>query len=95
MKTRADFSPLLWLGLVLFIALAIAFLLPVTPQDFWWYLRIGRDTLASGSVPGVDALTFTRTGTPVVYHSWGSAVLFWLFYKAGGLSFTVLFRGLL
>lgn len=95
MKTRADFSPLLWLGLVLFIALAIAFLLPITPQDFWWYLRIGRDTLASGSVPGVDTLTFTRAGTPVVYHSWGSAVLFWLLYKAGGLSLTVLLRGLL
>jgi hypothetical protein len=95
MKTRADFSPLLWLGLVLFIVLAIAFLLPVTTQDFWWYLRIGRDTLASGSVPVVDALTFTRAGTPVVYHSWGSAVFFWLLYKAGGLSLAVFLRGLL
>ncbi len=95
MKTRADFSPLLWLGLVLFISLAIAFLLPVTPQDYWWYLRIGRDTLASGSVPVVDALTFSQAGAPVVYHSWGSAVLFWLLYKAGGLSLTVFLRGLL
>jgi hypothetical protein len=94
MKTR-DTAPLLWLGLVTAIALAIAFLLPVTPQDFWWYLRIGRDTLATGSVPTVDTLTLSQAGTPVVYHSWGAAVLFWLIYRLGGLSLTVLLRGIL
>jgi hypothetical protein len=93
MKPRSDTASLLWLALVLFIALTIAFLLPVTPQDYWWYLRVGRDTLASGAVPRLDALTFTQAGTPVVYHSWGAAVLFWLVYKLGGLSLTVLLRG--
>jgi hypothetical protein len=85
----------LLLALVLMVLLAIAFLLPVTPQDYWWYMRIGKDTLASGAVPKVDTLTFTRSGTPVVYQSWGAAVLFWLLYQAGGLSLTVLARGLL
>jgi hypothetical protein len=92
---RSDTAPLLWLGLVLAIALAIAFLLPVTPQDYWWYLRIGRDTLTVGAVPGVDALTFTQAGAPVVYHSWGAAVLFWLTFKLGDLPLTVFLRGLL
>ncbi|NTV37701.1 MAG: hypothetical protein HGA82_00650 [Anaerolineales bacterium] len=90
-----DTAPLLWLGLVLAIALAIAFLLPVTPNDYWWYLRVGRDTLTQGTVPATDALTWSQTGTLVAYHSWGTAVLFWLVYKLGGLTLTVLLRGLL
>jgi hypothetical protein len=95
MKPRSDTAALLWLGLVLSITLAIAFLLPVTPQDYWWYLRVGRDTLTTGAVPQVDTLSYTQMGSPVVNFSWGAAILFWLIYKIGGLSLTVLARGLL
>jgi hypothetical protein len=83
----------LWLGLVLCIALCIAFLLPVTPEDYWWYLRVGQQTLTSGAIPGVDTFTYTIAGQTVYYHSWGAAVLFWLIYKAGGLALTVFLRG--
>jgi hypothetical protein len=93
MKTRIDTAAILWLGLILLIALSIAFLLPVTPQDYWWFLRVGHDTLASGAVPRVESMTFTRTGSPVDYQAWGAAVLFWLVYRFGGLSLTVLLRG--
>jgi hypothetical protein len=93
MKIHTDTASFLWLGLVLLVALSIAFLLPVTPQDYWWYLRIGHDTLASGAVARLDTLTFTQAGTPVDYQSWGAAVLFWLVYRLGGLSLTVLLRG--
>ncbi len=95
MRSRIDTAAILWLGLVLLIALSIAFLLPVTPQDYWWYLRVGHDTLALGAVPRLDTLTFTRVGTPVDYQSWGAAVIFWLVYRLGGLSLTVLLRGVL
>jgi len=95
MKSRSDTAALLWLGLVLSIALAIAFLLPVTPQDYWWYLRVGRDILTAGALPHVDTLSYTQAGSPVFYFSWGAAVLFWLIYKLGGLTLTVLVRGLL
>ena len=94
-KPHSDTAPLLWLALVLSIAMAIAFLLPVTPQDYWWYLRIGRDTLASGAIPRVDTLTYSQAGSPVVYFSWGAALLFWRIYQLGGLSLTLLVRGLL
>jgi hypothetical protein len=94
-KPHFDTAALLWLALVLFIALSIAFLLPVTPQDYWWYLRIGRETLMSGSIPSLDTLTFSQAGTPVVYHSWAAAVMLWLIYKLGGLPLTVLLRGAL
>jgi len=66
MKSR-DSAPLLWLGLVLMIVLDITFLMPVTEQDNWWYLRIGRDTLASGAVACLDTLTFSQSGMPVRY----------------------------
>jgi len=95
MKNRSDTAAIVWLGLVLLIALSIAFLLPVTPQDYWWYLRVGHDTLVSGAVPRLETMTFTRTGTPVDYQSWGAALLFWLIYRLGGLSLTVLLRGVL
>jgi len=95
MKPRSDTAALLWLGLACSIALAIAFLLPVTPQDYWWYLRIGRDTLTAGALPQSNMLSINQAGIPVVYFSWGSAVLFWLIYKLGGLTLTVLVRGLL
>lgn len=85
----------LWLGLVLLISLCIAFLLPMAPEDYWWYVRIGRETLASSAVPGVDTLTYSVAGQALYYHSWGSAVLFWLLYRAGGLTLTVLLRGVI
>jgi hypothetical protein len=95
MNSRPDSADLLWLGLVLLVALSIAFLLPVTPQDYWWYLRLGRDTLASGAIPQVETFTYSQAGLPVVYHSWGAALLYWLVYRLGGLTLTVLLRGLL
>ncbi len=85
---------LLWLGLLLLVLLGLAFLLPVTPNDYWWYVRIGRDTLLDGAIQRVDTLSYTRAQQPVVYHSWLSAVVFWLVYNAGGISLTVLLRGL-
>jgi len=95
-KNRSPFlansNDWLYLGLTLFIVLTIAFLLPVTPNDYWWYVRIGRDTLQAGAVPRFDALSSTQAGAPVVYHSWLSAVVFWLLYRLGGLPLTFLAR---
>ncbi len=94
-KKFARDGSLLYLGIVLMIALCIAFLLPVTPEDFWWYLRVGKETLTSGVIARVDSFTWTAAGQPMFYHSWGSALIFWLVYKSGGLTLIVLLRGLL
>ncbi len=40
---------------------------PGTP----WHLRLGNEILASGSVPRLDSLTWTRSGAPWVDQSWG------------------------
>ncbi len=86
---------LLWLSVIVFITLILAFLLPVTPHDYWWYLRIAQDTLLTGSIPQNNHLSFAQAGRPVLYHSWGAAILLWLAYHWGGLSLSVLLRGLL
>jgi hypothetical protein len=84
----------LYLGLLLLVVLSIAFLLPVEPNDYWWYVRIGQDTLKAGAIPTVDTLSYTQAGQTVIYHSWLSAVLFAFLDQLGGISLTVLVRGL-
>jgi hypothetical protein len=94
-ETRASSSySFLWLSLLLFPLLLIAFLLPITPQDYWWYLRLGRDILESGSVPTVDTMSFPSAGQPIFYQGWLAAVMFWIVYRLGGLTLTFLLRGL-
>lgn len=95
-RTAAASSPgynFLWLSLLLFPLLLLAFLLPVPPQDYWWYLRLGRDILSTGAVPSVDTYTFTRLGQPMYYQAWLAAVIFWGAYRLGGLALTFLLRG--
>jgi hypothetical protein len=84
----------LWLSLGLLIILLIAFILPVVPNDYWWYLRLGQDILRTGSVPVQETFSYTRAGQPVVHPSWLSAVVFWLAYRTGGLTLTFLLRGI-
>jgi len=84
----------LWLALTLFVLLTVSFLLPIQPHDYWWYLRVGKDTLQHGSIPTVDTISFTQAGRPVFYQSWLAAVLLYLTYAAGGATLTFLLRGL-
>ncbi len=86
---------ILWWGLVIWMVASIAVLMPLEPNDYWWYLRVGRDTLHDGAVPVVDTLSHTQAGRPVVYHSWLAAVLFYLIRLWGGDGLTMLCKALL
>ncbi len=94
MPTLRD-SAILWWGLVMWLVLSIAVLTPIAPNDYWWYARVGRDTLRDGAVPVVDTLSYTQAGKPVAYHSWLSAVLFYLLRQWGGDGLTVLVKAVL
>ncbi len=85
----------LWLSLVMLIILSIAFLLPVGPLDYWFYVRVGKDTLQNLAVPQVDTISWSQFGRPIYYQPWLSALVFWLAYAGGGLTLTFLLRGLL
>jgi len=85
----------LWLGLLLFVVFSIAFLLPILPNDFWWYLRLGGDILMNGEIPSVDTYTSTIYGTPQVYPMWLSAIFFFWIHEFGGLPLIGLIRGIM
>jgi hypothetical protein len=85
----------LWLTIMLFMLLTVSFLLPIQPHDYWWYLRVGKDTVQHGYIPTVDTISFTQAGRPVFYQSWLAAVILWLTYAAGGAALTFLLRGLI
>jgi hypothetical protein len=96
---RSGFRPLpfsqdlLWLSLALFVLVTVAFLMSVDTMDYWWYLRVGQETLANRAVPTTDTLSFTVAGQPFVLFPWLSAVFLWLAYHLGGMTLTVFLRG--
>jgi hypothetical protein len=84
---------LLWLSLGLLPLVGFSFMLSIPAQDFWWYLRLGREILEAGAVPLVDTLGYSRAGQPIYYQQWLSGLLFWLVYRLGGIPLTYLLRG--
>lgn len=84
----------LWLSITLLPLLLIAFILPISMQDYWWYLRLGKDIVSGGVIPNVDTYSFTHAGEPIINLTWLSAVLLWLTYSTGGITGTFLLRGL-
>jgi hypothetical protein len=93
--TKPRSYDLLWLSLALLPLLLVAFLLPLTPHDYWWYLRLGREILESGSVPSADTYSYTFAGQPLINQPWLAGILFWLIYARGGMTLTFLARGLM
>lgn len=90
---KNDPLALVWLALLLFFVLILLFLLPLVPNDFWWYLRLGQDILHTGALPAVDAYSYTAAGTPFIYHAWLSAVTLWFTFQAGGVPLTFVLQG--
>ena len=76
------------------VILFIVSLLPLIPNDYWWYVRLGNDIIANRAIPYVDTYSFTRYGEPVVYQSWLSAVILGITYESGGIPLTFLLRSL-
>jgi hypothetical protein len=87
----ADF---LWIAFTLFPILAIAFILPVHPNDYWWYVRMGGEIARAGSIPGVDELSSTMSGQPYLLQPWLAAWIFWVLQSLLGIGGAVLAAGL-
>jgi hypothetical protein len=85
----------LWLGIALLPLLGISFMLAIQPQDYWWVLRVGQETLQNGAIPATDTISLSQLHQPIIYQTWLSGIIFWLVYKTGGISLTFLLRGIL
>ena len=85
----------LWLSIALLPLLGISFMLAIQPQDYWWVMRVGQETMQNWAVPSIDTISLSQTHQPIIYQTWLSGVIFWLVYKLGGISSTFLLRGIL
>ena len=86
---------LLWLSIALLPLIGLSFMLSVPAQDYWWYLRLGKDILTEGAIPLVDTMGYSRAGQPIFYQQWLSGIIFYLVYQAGGVTLTFLLRAIL
>ncbi len=75
--------------------MALAFLMPIQPNDYGWYVRLGNEIVHSGRLPTIEFMSYTQSGQPAVYQYWLSGVIFWAVREAGGETGTGLLRGLL
>ncbi len=82
-------------SLALMPVLAIAFLLPIQPNDYSWYVRLGGEIVRTGSIPTAEFMSYTQAGQPAVYQHWLAGVVFWGVEQMGGALLTNLLRGIL
>ncbi len=54
---------LLWLSLAILPLVTLSFLFAIHAQDYWWYVRIGQETLLQKAVPTVDTISYTYPGS--------------------------------
>jgi hypothetical protein len=85
----------LWLSLAILPLITLSFLFAIHPQDYWWVLRVGQETVTNGTVPTTETMSWTQAGQPIVYEPWLAGVFFWLVYDRGGAAATFLLRGIL
>lgn len=95
MKNPSRSYDLLWLSIALLPLIGLSFMLSVPAQDYWWYLRLGKDILEQGAIPLVDTMGYSRAGEPIFYQQWLSGIIFYLVYQAGAAPLTFLLRAVL
>lgn len=95
MKNPSRSYDLLWLSIALLPLIGLSFMLTVPAQDYWWYLRLGRDILEQGAIPLVDTMSHSRAGEPIFYQQWLSGIIFYLAYQTGNAPLTFLLRAVL
>ena len=73
------------LVLLLFAFAVAASVGTATDPDLWWHLRTG-EVIVEDGIPRTDIFSYTVAGTDWITHEWGSQVLMWLLWSAGGAS---------
>ncbi len=94
-RTPLNSYDILLLSITLLVLVTLSFQLSIAPNDYWWCLRVGHETLANGAVPATDTYSWTQYGKPIVYQPWLACVALWLTYDAGSALLSYIVRGLL
>jgi hypothetical protein len=84
----------LWAIMTLALIGVFIALVPTTPHDFWWHLKVGQ-IVADRGIPTTNLFAWTLpVDAPFVYATWLGEWLFYALYQLGGLPATVLARNL-
>ena len=83
-------SEFLAFSFVMMVILSIVALLPLTPNDFFPFLRIGAEIIKTGHIPTTEFMTFTQFGKPADYPYWLSSLFLLGVYKLGGVTLTAI-----
>jgi hypothetical protein len=64
---------------------------PIRPHDFWWHAAVGREIVATGAIPRVDAYSQAMRGAPYAAYQvfWLMDVALYALYSAGGAALVV------
>src|SRR5512145_2035902 len=88
MKQKSLSIPIeaLWVATVLIGIFAFVNTHPLRPHDFWFHIAVGREIVATGSIPETDTFSYTAAGQPYdSYKSfWLMEVLLYGLYAWGG-----------
>src|SRR5262245_3812308 len=85
----------LWLLFPVFLLIYKSFIFPLPPLDFWWHLKAGEVIATTGTIPRVDAFSFTAEGRPFILQNWLGELIYYWTYQAGGFPLLVLLAALL
>jgi hypothetical protein len=72
------------MSLVLLLGLLAMASRPILDPDFWWHLRTGQLIWDTGTIPRVDAFSYTVSGQPWITHEWLTEVLIYALYAVSG-----------
>ena len=95
-KIRKPSTDMLWpfaalAGYIFFISL-----MPISPNDFWWHLKIGELIHLNGEIPTTNIFAWTLPANhPYFYAAWLSEYLFYLLYLVGKIELVMFARNIL
>ncbi len=77
-------------SIVLMALITITAILPLAPNDFFPYVRIGEEIIKTGSIPSTEFMTYTQAGKPVEYPYWLPSLILMGVFKLGGVTLTTI-----
>jgi hypothetical protein len=87
---------ILWVLVILAGFLFFTSLIPLPPNDFWWHLKIGEYIYINHSIPSTNMYAWTLPADqPFFYAAWLAELLFYIFYRLGGLALIIAIRTVL
>ncbi len=84
---------ILWFLVILAGFLFFTSLVPLPPNDFWWHLKTGETIFTNHVIPNANIYAWTLPANqPFFYGAWFAELLFYVFYRIGGLPILIFLR---